>query len=42
MTASYTMLGFAIFGGICFAVLVMLLIGYICYRIYNSYNYKME
>ena len=41
MTASYTMLGFAIFGGICFAVLVVFLIAYICYRIYNSYDYRI-
>ena len=41
MTASYTMLGFAIFGGICFTFIVVLLAIWLIYYIYTNYNYKI-
>ena len=41
MNTSYTLLGFAIFGGICFAFIVFSFIFWVCYKIYNSHEFNM-
>ena len=40
-SSSYAVLGFAIFGGICFAFLVVALLAWLCYKVYNGYGNRV-